>query len=67
MAVDDPELRHRAPERIYDWMHRHFPHIVDCRPIDVERLVADAGFTIVRVERLGMWGLPVAAILAHLG
>src|SRR5262249_31747660 len=67
MALDYPKQRHRAPEPIYDWMQRHFPHIVDGRPIDVERSVTDAGFTIRRIERVGIWGLPVAAVLAYLG
>jgi hypothetical protein len=46
-------------------MHRHFPHIVDCRPIDVEQRLGEAGFTIQRIERLEIWGLPVVACLAH--
>jgi demethylmenaquinone methyltransferase/2-methoxy-6-polyprenyl-1,4-benzoquinol methylase len=65
MARDPAESSRQIPERIYVWIHRHFPHIVDCRPIDVGRLAIDAGFTIARVERLEVWGLPVAALLAH--
>jgi len=45
-------------------MHQHFPHIVDCRPIEVSRWLTDAGFAISRVEHLDIWGLPVAACLA---
>ena len=26
-------------ERTYVWMHRHFPHIVDCQPIPLESLL----------------------------
>ena len=63
MALGTNEQRHRMPERIYIWMHRHFPHIVDCRPIDVERRLTEAGFTLARVERLEIWGLPVVACL----
>ena len=65
MVVGTEEQQHGVPERIYGWMHRHFPHIVDCRPIDVESRLRDAGFTIARVEHLVIWGLPVAAILAR--
>jgi len=65
MDFGTDEQRHGAPERIYMWMHRHFPHIVDCRPIDVERALTEAGFTIARAERLEIWGLPVAACLAR--
>jgi len=65
MTLGTAEQRHRMPERVYTWMHRHFPHIVDCRPIDVDRLLAESGFTISRMERLEIWGLPVAVCLAH--
>jgi len=65
MDMGTAEQRRSPPERIYTWMHRHFPHIVDCRPIDVEQRLAEAGFTIQRIERLEIWGLPVVACLAH--
>ena len=52
------------PRCMYVWMHHHFPHIVDCRPIDIETWLSTAGFTITRVERLVIWGLPVAACRA---
>jgi demethylmenaquinone methyltransferase/2-methoxy-6-polyprenyl-1,4-benzoquinol methylase len=65
MDVGTVEQRRAAPERIYTWMHRHFPHIVDCRPIDVEQRLGEAGFTIERIERLEIWGLPVVACLAQ--
>jgi len=65
MDTGTAEQRRGVPERTYIWMHRHFPHIVDCRPIDVEPRLAEAGFTIQRLERLEIWGLPVVACLAH--
>jgi demethylmenaquinone methyltransferase/2-methoxy-6-polyprenyl-1,4-benzoquinol methylase len=65
MALGSEEQRHRLADRVYVWMHRHFPHIVDCRPIDVERRLVDAGFTRLRIERLTIWGLPVVAALAQ--
>jgi ubiquinone/menaquinone biosynthesis C-methylase UbiE len=51
-------------EAIYIWMHRHFPHIVDCRPIDAPALLAAAGFEIARRVDLEIWTMPVCAILA---
>jgi demethylmenaquinone methyltransferase/2-methoxy-6-polyprenyl-1,4-benzoquinol methylase len=63
LALGTDEQRDGLPERLYEWMHRHFPHIVDCRPIDVERRLTEAGFRISRLERLAIWGLPVAAAL----
>lgn len=50
-------------ERTYIWLHRHFPHIVDCRPIDAAGLVAGAGFQIVRRTDLEIWTMPVAAVV----
>jgi demethylmenaquinone methyltransferase/2-methoxy-6-polyprenyl-1,4-benzoquinol methylase len=65
MALGTEEQRRRISERVYAWMHRQFPHIVDCRPIDVARRLTEAGFTILRAEQLEIWGLPVSATLAH--
>jgi ubiquinone/menaquinone biosynthesis C-methylase UbiE len=64
MSLGTEDQRRRMPERIYTWMHQHFPHIVDCRPIDVARVLSEAGFAISRVERLEIWGLPVSVALA---
>jgi SAM-dependent methyltransferase len=58
MAHDPAQSSRQVGERIYWWIHRHFPHIVDCRPMDVEWLATDAGFAIAQVERLEGWGLP---------
>jgi demethylmenaquinone methyltransferase/2-methoxy-6-polyprenyl-1,4-benzoquinol methylase len=52
---------------IYVWMHRHFPHFVDCRPIDVPAWLQPAGFTVDRLEKMAIWSLPVAIVVAHRG
>jgi ubiquinone/menaquinone biosynthesis C-methylase UbiE len=52
---------------VYVWLHRHFPHFVDCRPIDVAAWLKPAGFTIVRLEKMAIWSLPVAMAVAHKG
>jgi ubiquinone/menaquinone biosynthesis C-methylase UbiE len=64
MDLGDQAQRQRFAERTYRWFHRHFPHIVDCRPIDVASHLTSAGFTIARVETLEIWGLAVKACLA---
>ncbi len=51
-------------EKTYVWMHRHFPHIVDCQPIDVVQFVKDAGFEIQTVEEMEIWTMPVRAVVA---
>lgn len=52
-------------EKTYVWMHRHFPHIVDCRPIDVAFHLRDAGYGIRRRHDLEIWSLPVAVVVAE--
>ncbi len=59
------EEHETAMTEMYVWMHRHFPHIVDCRPIEVSRRLEEAAFVVERTERLSMWGLPVAIALAR--
>lgn len=51
-------------EKTYVWMHRHFPHIVDCHPIDVAGFVRGAGFTIAKETMMEIWSLPVASVVA---
>ncbi|QDT11912.1 class I SAM-dependent methyltransferase [Planctomycetes bacterium K23_9] len=51
-------------ETTYKWMHTHFPHIVDCQPIDAERLVTEAGFQINKSERFDLFTMPVAILVA---
>jgi len=50
--------------RIYEWAHRWFPQLVDCRPIFVEETVFAAGFQPVDVANLSLWGLPVKVVVA---
>ena len=52
-------------ERTYVWMHTHFPHIVDCQPIPLERLVEEAGFSLASQERIDLFTMPVAIVVAQ--
>ncbi|MEQ8768431.1 MAG: class I SAM-dependent methyltransferase [Planctomycetota bacterium] len=52
-------------ERGYQWMHQHFPHIVDCRPIDVKKTLEASGFQVEKEERLEMWTMPVVAAVGR--
>jgi demethylmenaquinone methyltransferase/2-methoxy-6-polyprenyl-1,4-benzoquinol methylase len=47
---------------LYQFLHRHFPHIVDCRPIDAPSYLGKCGFEVVAQESLSIWGLPVLAL-----
>ena len=53
---------HGVIERIYEWSHRHFPNLVDCRPIFVRQSVEAAGFRVESAERKMMW-VPVEIVL----
>ena len=50
----------------YRFLHRHFPHIVDCQPIDARSHLERAGFEIIAAEGVSIWGLPVLAIVGRL-
>jgi demethylmenaquinone methyltransferase/2-methoxy-6-polyprenyl-1,4-benzoquinol methylase len=52
-----------ASTDIYKWLHRHFPHFVDCRPINVAQALEDATYLAVREERMSVWGLSVACVV----
>ena len=51
-------------ERAYVWMHRHFPHLVDCQPIDVHGHLKSAGFEIQSSEEIKIWTMPVSVVVA---
>lgn len=48
--------------RVYEYLHRRFPWIIDCRPIDVSKFLEMAGFEIEDISIRSLWGLPVAIV-----
>jgi demethylmenaquinone methyltransferase/2-methoxy-6-polyprenyl-1,4-benzoquinol methylase len=63
MATVRPGHHTSVLERVYVWMHRHFPHLVDCRPIDTEAVVSAAGFRVTTVQDLEIWSMPVRVVI----
>ncbi len=51
--------------RLYEWLHDRFPLYIDCRPINADTLIHDAGFRIEQRQLRHMWGLPVELVVAR--
>jgi demethylmenaquinone methyltransferase/2-methoxy-6-polyprenyl-1,4-benzoquinol methylase len=49
--------------KAFEWTHRHFPNLMDCRPIYTQRALESAGFHIHEVKLESMW-VPVEIVLA---
>jgi demethylmenaquinone methyltransferase/2-methoxy-6-polyprenyl-1,4-benzoquinol methylase len=66
VAMNAGDGSHRASlaERTYRWLHHHFPHIIDCRPIDVVGVLGEVGFAVTRTTPVDIWGLPVTVCRA---
>jgi ubiquinone/menaquinone biosynthesis C-methylase UbiE len=49
--------------QVYGWAHRHFPALIDCRPIAVRDSLVKASIHVRTSRQEQMWGLPVEIIL----
>jgi ubiquinone/menaquinone biosynthesis C-methylase UbiE len=47
--------------RAFEWTHRHFPNLMDCRPIYARRALEAAGFVIEDYSVQTMW-VPVEIV-----
>jgi ubiquinone/menaquinone biosynthesis C-methylase UbiE len=50
---------------LYEWGHDHYPGLLDCRPIFVQKALEEAGFQTREAARLSLWGLPVELVVAY--
>ena len=48
---------------LYQWLHRRWPHFIDCRPIDVVGVLQAAQFRARTAHVAAVWGLPVIAAI----
>ncbi len=61
----EKKANRNAMVKLYEWAHRTFPKVVDCRPIHADRALKEAGFRVTRQIEMRMWGLPVSIVLAN--
>jgi len=61
MSKEDGESRLL---KAYEWVHKNFPAIVDCRPIYVEKSIRNAGYSIKSKEKIKLFGLPGEIVVA---
>jgi demethylmenaquinone methyltransferase/2-methoxy-6-polyprenyl-1,4-benzoquinol methylase len=50
--------------RIYEWFHTKWPKYIDCRPIYVELSLRDAGYKIIKKDKVRLFGLPGEIVIA---
>jgi len=50
---------------LYDWGHKKFPKLLDCRPIFVQKALENAGLKISDAALMSLWGLPVEIVAAR--
>jgi demethylmenaquinone methyltransferase/2-methoxy-6-polyprenyl-1,4-benzoquinol methylase len=50
---------------LYEWGHRRFPALLDCRPIYVQDALVDSEFQIADPQIFWLWGLPAEVVLAN--
>ena len=48
---------------LYAWLHRRWPHFIDCKPIDVVGVLQAAHFQAHAAHVTAIWGLPVVAAI----
>lgn len=50
--------------RFYKWFHNRLPTLIDCRPIELQTWIEEAGFQMKEKTEWRMWGLDVDGIVA---
>jgi demethylmenaquinone methyltransferase/2-methoxy-6-polyprenyl-1,4-benzoquinol methylase len=55
----------RVMKRMYEWGHRRYPALLDCRPIYAGHALEASGFKVQSSNLKSFWGLPVETVLAR--
>ena len=50
---------------LYKCFNKTFPKWVDCRPVNFTKYLVQSQYTIIKIERKKLWGLPVEIVLAQ--
>lgn len=51
---------------IYEWGHKVFPKLLDCRPIYINDILKKAGFVIEKEENVKIYSLPTKIVISKL-
>ncbi|MBM3151720.1 MAG: class I SAM-dependent methyltransferase [Chloroflexi bacterium] len=49
----------------YEWTHRRWPTVVDCRPIPIRHFLHANGYQVREARRERIWGLPIDLVTAY--
>jgi demethylmenaquinone methyltransferase/2-methoxy-6-polyprenyl-1,4-benzoquinol methylase len=63
VAAVSKEVRRGLVMRAFEWTHRHFPNLMNCRPIHARRALEAAGFLVEEARIESMW-VPVEIVRA---
>jgi ubiquinone/menaquinone biosynthesis C-methylase UbiE len=61
----DATMEPGSASPVYQWLRQHFPHAIDCAPVDVVGVIRAAGFSAKSVEATRIWTLPVKAVVGR--
>lgn len=51
--------------RLYEWGHKRWPALLDCRPIELRKSLEAGRFRVQAAKTQTMWGLPVEIVLGR--
>ena len=51
--------------RLYEWGHKRWPVMLDCRPIELHKSLETGGVRVQAAKVQTMWGLPVEIVLGR--